>query len=498
MTNFIPFAETMAISVMAIGGCTMARAWTYLILAIALCSQLSCGSGGGGSVTIAGDGSGSIGTGGGQVGLTGVARIEVPAGALGSTQPVTIKATNDPDVADDLKLFASIYNISNRSSEVRVNIGNVIPTAPVQINLQVPASMAGTLTQLFTFGAVTDSSDQEQQRLFIPLMPLYDTTKRILTIVVAPEAFSLSSDGTTFEVISLIGSSTLISGTNKATHSSRAFNRDALIVPVDSPSLVTSGFKMRTYKGITRLHRGLDFRADSVPVYAAQSGRLNFINSPSLGLAAYIVTDGSDPSLTLYAHLSSIKAPLGPISAGDELGVSGNSGPPGTDKHLHFGYAKHAFRIPPREKNETALTSHFSDPFPLLLDLSGNWTGSRTWVTPTVCARDEPMEVTFTQRGRHFTGTITNFPALHSDLSTGDINWSEGKITMSSVYSQFTADISPGTISGSFSGPYCGGGGTPSELITGPFSLSTTASRGSFIPKIVYPSWMGLSNSSFR
>ena len=110
-----------------------------------------------------------------------------------------------------------------------------------------------------------------------------------------------------------------------------------------------------------------------------------------------------------------------------------------------------------------------SSPLFAQTNIVGNWQGTRTWVTPAVCARNEPMQVAFTQTSNALRGTILNFPAGHRELA---VVISGNAITMTSMHSSFTGTISSdGTlITGQFSGPNCN-----SVLITGPFRIERTS-----------------------
>jgi len=76
-------------------------------------------------------------------------------------------------------------------------------------------------------------------------------------------------------------------------------------------------------------HPGYDYRADFEPVYAAASGTV------VLASGCKVEIDHAAGYTTVYDHLSSISVPVGPVTVGQQIGVSGNCGT--RDPHLHFG-----------------------------------------------------------------------------------------------------------------------------------------------------------------
>lgn len=88
---------------------------------------------------------------------------------------------------------------------------------------------------------------------------------------------------------------------------------------------LSSPFGMRTLEGVRRLHAGQDLAvAVGTPVYAAAAGTVVFAGSVS-GYGYLVTVKHPDGVSTRYAHLSVIRARLGPIAAGAVIGLSGGA-----------------------------------------------------------------------------------------------------------------------------------------------------------------------------
>lgn len=110
---------------------------------------------------------------------------------------------------------------------------------------------------------------------------------------------------------------------------------------------VTSPFGMRQDpmdKNKQQMHKGIDIRCKSDAVLATENGgkvvavnqNVNTAGGKSITVE-YDRADGSKVQTT-YMHLSEINVKVGDtVSAGQKLGVSGNTGTRTTGEHLHFG-----------------------------------------------------------------------------------------------------------------------------------------------------------------
>ena len=115
----------------------------------------------------------------------------------------------------------------------------------------------------------------------------------------------------------------------------------------DTFLFITSPFGMRQDpmdKNKQQMHKGIDIRCKGDAVLATENGgkmvavnqNVNTAGGKSITVE-YARTDGSKIQTT-YLHLSEINVKVGDtVSAGQKLGVSGNTGTRTTGEHLHFG-----------------------------------------------------------------------------------------------------------------------------------------------------------------
>ncbi len=110
---------------------------------------------------------------------------------------------------------------------------------------------------------------------------------------------------------------------------------------------VTSPFGTRsdpTNNDSQQVHKGVDIRANYEAVLATEmNGRVVSVNHNSSTGGGKSVTveyqrDGGDAVQCTYMHLSAISVKVGDtVNAGQQVGVSGNTGTRTTGPHLHFG-----------------------------------------------------------------------------------------------------------------------------------------------------------------
>jgi|GEM_PF-6831782 len=112
-------------------------------------------------------------------------------------------------------------------------------------------------------------------------------------------------------------------------------------LPLDSLT-VTSEFGKRVHPitGVeNKEHQGMDFRAkDPTDLYNTHDGIVIFAGTADGYGNTVIIQDPQSGRATLYAHLSEIykKNIEDPLSSRTLIGKTGNSGPDGTQPHLHF------------------------------------------------------------------------------------------------------------------------------------------------------------------
>ncbi len=121
--------------------------------------------------------------------------------------------------------------------------------------------------------------------------------------------------------------------TADAERASRDAARAALpqtVVPVDGP--VTSPFGSRW----GRLHAGLDFGVPvGTPVRAATDAVVVSVAYDAGGNGTHLTLQLADGTTAVYGHLSQALVTAGPVTAGQVIGLSGNTGH-STGPHLHF------------------------------------------------------------------------------------------------------------------------------------------------------------------
>jgi murein DD-endopeptidase MepM/ murein hydrolase activator NlpD len=104
----------------------------------------------------------------------------------------------------------------------------------------------------------------------------------------------------------------------------------AYVRPVEGP--LTSPFGQRW----GRLHAGVDFGVPiGTPVRAVADGVVLAEAHNAGGYGTYVTVQHADGSLSIYAHLSKVLMAQGPVTAGQVLALSGNTGH-STGPHLHF------------------------------------------------------------------------------------------------------------------------------------------------------------------
>lgn len=137
------------------------------------------------------------------------------------------------------------------------------------------------------------------------------------------------------------------SSSDKQTASQKGNGQYSFPVKRDDFLFITSPFGMRQDpmdKSKQQMHKGIDIRARKDDVLATENGgkvvAVNHNTNTGGGKSVtveYARTDGSKVQTT-YMHLSSISVKAGDeVKAGQELGVSGNTGTRTTGEHLHFG-----------------------------------------------------------------------------------------------------------------------------------------------------------------
>lgn len=120
-------------------------------------------------------------------------------------------------------------------------------------------------------------------------------------------------------------------------------------MPLNNRMMVTSPFGWRVHPifGATKLHNGVDFKANYENVYAILDGSVIESGWDSKGGGNYIKIKHSDSFITSYLHLSEIYYEAGEfVKAGFIIAKSGNTGN-STGAHLHFSVTENGKYINP-------------------------------------------------------------------------------------------------------------------------------------------------------
>jgi murein DD-endopeptidase MepM/ murein hydrolase activator NlpD len=123
---------------------------------------------------------------------------------------------------------------------------------------------------------------------------------------------------------------------------------------------VTSRFGPRVRNGRAEFHNGIDLRAAvGTPVYSPFPARVVHFTNDGGGLSLLLFDE--DGWRVGFAHLSQRLVRDGAeVGAGELVALSGATGPPGTQPHVHM-----TLRAPAQAEN--------LDPFPFFLGGGGGW-----------------------------------------------------------------------------------------------------------------------------
>jgi len=120
------------------------------------------------------------------------------------------------------------------------------------------------------------------------------------------------------------------SGLSTVANASAASNPNGFIKPMNG--VLTSGYGQRS----GRLHAGVDIAAPTgTPVWAAADGTLTIQLPDPNGYGKWVSIAHPDGTITRYGHLSEFIASNGPVTQGQVIASSGNTGR-STGPHLHW------------------------------------------------------------------------------------------------------------------------------------------------------------------
>ena len=346
-----------------------------------------------GATRIGGGGTATIGTQGGTVTLPGVGTATFPVGALPVAMSVEVSATNSPQTDQTFRESRVLFGNGQRLSyEVRIRVDGGAPALDVPVAITLPADFVASVpatAEIRIFALNRWRGDNAEALDTFELMtPRFLRSDATATVTVPKYFFNPIPGGTSFEVTLIVATTETAQMTAPfvAAPASRTANQPAespgwnapdgtvylqkdrmalmeslvaaavgatcdgstLRPPLAGTLTVTSPYGPRNLNiGSGDFHYGVDFAASvGTPVLAMQDGRIEYVRveqdsagNPK-GWGQYIVVQGP-AGRTLYAHLtlgSATRAIGANVSAGDVIGLSGNSGL-GTGPHLHVEYA---------------------------------------------------------------------------------------------------------------------------------------------------------------
>lgn len=332
-----------------------------------------------------------VGTGGGQLELSGVATLTVPPGAFSEPTLVRVAHSTNELASGLASEYGDFYNMSGPGSRQVVVTMPTQPLLPLSLELTVPAETLAAATpqdELFAFYVNSWEEDGEFEQTIRPCIERGVFTASELRVSVPEWAFSPWTEPNQFQAIvfaALMPTALSVPqpvrlARNQGPHSSnrqelhRPWPNQAWPVGVNEPEIYfplgqqdgtcqgssldqpwtgdhpirdEHGVRIHPVTGERSFHDGIDVAMpEGTDILAAASGRIRYKidsgdTSLRTGFGYYAVIEHADGSATLYGHLTanSGTVPSGQsVTAGQVLGKSGNTGR-STGPHLHFTYA---------------------------------------------------------------------------------------------------------------------------------------------------------------
>lgn len=273
----------------------------------------------------------TLGPGGGFITLSSYGTATFPAGALESTQSVSLGAIPmTPELREDYQVGTTTFPMGpSGDSALVLTAGMRQPIGPVTVRLAVPAAVRSALARGQQAGVYAKVLQTDSLDYFVLQGSTYDPTSSTVETTLEPWVFTDTrrQDGV-FEAVLLVGTAPVrsASGSIGAANSARyrsvpssrglalsaraaaaACDASAIGLPLDVV-FTTSGFGYRTIDGHQRFHYGLDLRAsDGTPVYAVAGGIVHvFTQTRGTAVGNYFVELEHDgrTGFSRYMHLT--------------------------------------------------------------------------------------------------------------------------------------------------------------------------------------------------
>lgn len=323
---------------------------------------------------------------GGTATLPNYASIDFPANAFVNGQSVTVSATSLAETGTDWTTTSAIFGAATRAVyEVRIHTGMQAPSMPTSVRLNLPADYVATFPddgEAKVFVQIFEDGGEETLDSFEIVDAVL--SEGVLTAILPNTAFTNRRRiDANYEAVIIIG---MLRTKPTVTSSLRTMNSvtseqnmpdpydamtDMVFRAVATPFMAATaageckGGKLGSPIDNRRVtspfnpegkHYGVDYdAADGTSVKSMADGtveRIGYDARPLTtpdprsgklvkGWGRYVIVRHSDGSTSLYAHLQTdgvIVQEGGPVSRGDVLGGSDNSGG-SSGPHLHVEYA---------------------------------------------------------------------------------------------------------------------------------------------------------------
>jgi murein DD-endopeptidase MepM/ murein hydrolase activator NlpD len=290
-----------------------------------------------------------IGTAGGNAVLSGVASVTFPPGSFPSSRPVRLEQTSEAAAASAFEDSAALFRPQGRLTyEVHIETGNAPPALPVLARLNLPQTLtipAGHGIEVFA--RFREQSELDAYDAFELVPSTFDAAARMVTVSLSPDAFTdkRRADGAFEAVVTLAPTPSPSVSAHAPVRANGLRNGGKLVPPLESLS-VASPFDPKRVNGVIQGtayppgHWGVDFVAPSnTRIFAvADSTVERAYFSDTYGQCILLQVPGI--GTVRYAHLARSAVKTGDkVLAGQEIGLTDNSGTATTGPHLHFELA---------------------------------------------------------------------------------------------------------------------------------------------------------------
>jgi len=290
---------------------------------------------------------------GGSATLENVASATFPAGAFSQKTYVRVTQTKSEDLDALFRDTAAIYApLPTTGEQIHINTDMLPPISDsVMVQVRVPDGLLASTPPGYAvrlFAQVRQGSADHSYDGFEIFPSVYDPATRTLTTHLPTAVFSDGRTAGSEQEAVLVLAPVRVSWQQEASslELQPAPTEDPdtcttrLICPVVGGCILRSEFqgaRRHPVTGEVRPHFGVDYKAPvGTPIVAAAAGKVERAYSSGT-FGETIIIRHTDGSATLSAHLSRIDVREGNVSAGQVIGLSGNTGL-SQGPHLHFEY----------------------------------------------------------------------------------------------------------------------------------------------------------------